>query len=159
METMSMSIIWQSYCKSKHSENRFPFHLLPSHLGLRNYVLYYNIVFPDGYLFPEQYTLMPNACGTLSLAFDGTDVTAELWGASLMRPQPQKGPPYMFIVSFFHQVISSLSASMIFSFFILLTAYIIVAKITRSTLNTLIPILVHGITNLISSAPPAAIPL
>lgn len=78
-----MSIIWQSYCKSKHSENRFPFHLLPSHLGLRNYVLYYNIVFPDGYLFPEQYTLMPNACGTLSFAFDGTDVTAELWGASL----------------------------------------------------------------------------
>ena len=30
-----------------------------------------------------QYTLMPNACGTLSLAFDGNVVIAELWGASL----------------------------------------------------------------------------
>ena len=29
-----------------------------------------------------QYTLMPNACGTLSLAFDGTSIIAELWGAS-----------------------------------------------------------------------------
>lgn len=36
-------------------------------------------------LFPPQYTLMLNACGTLSLAFDGTAVIAELWGASL-RP-------------------------------------------------------------------------
>ncbi len=27
-------------------------------------------------------TLMPNACGTLSLAFDGSAIIAELWGAS-----------------------------------------------------------------------------
>lgn len=34
-------------------------------------------------MFTSHYTLMPNACGTLSLAFDGNNVIAELWGASL----------------------------------------------------------------------------
>ena len=29
-----------------------------------------------------QYTLMPNACGTLSIAFDGSFIIAELWGAT-----------------------------------------------------------------------------
>ncbi len=59
------------------------FNLFPSHAGLRKYVLYYNIAFPANDTFAAQYTLMPNACGTLSLAFDGTAVMAELWGASL----------------------------------------------------------------------------
>ena len=59
------------------------FHALPPHPGLRDYILYYNVVFPSGNTFMAQYTLMPNACGTLSLAFDGRDVIAELWGASL----------------------------------------------------------------------------
>lgn len=59
------------------------FNLLPSHIGLRKYILYYNIVFPANDTFRAQYTLMPDACGTLSLAFDGNAVIAELWGASL----------------------------------------------------------------------------
>lgn len=64
-------------------KNDRQFNLFPSHVGLRNYILYYNIVFPTSDTFTEQYTLMPNACGTLSLAFDGNTVHAELWGASL----------------------------------------------------------------------------
>lgn len=59
------------------------FNMFPSHVGLRKYILYYNIVFPTSDMFMAQYTLMPNACGTLSLAFDGNVVIAELWGASL----------------------------------------------------------------------------
>jgi AraC-like DNA-binding protein len=59
------------------------FNMFPSHVELRKYILYYNIVFPERNTFREQYTLMPNACGTLSLAFDGDAVIAELWGASL----------------------------------------------------------------------------
>lgn len=59
------------------------FNLFPSHVGLRKYILYYNIIFPTSDMFKPQYTLMPNACGTLSLAFDGNTVIAELWGASL----------------------------------------------------------------------------
>ncbi|MDD3138473.1 MAG: AraC family transcriptional regulator, partial [Lachnospiraceae bacterium] len=59
------------------------FNMFPSNVELRKYILYYNIVFPMGNMFSAQYTLMPNACGTLSLAFDGTSVIAELWGASL----------------------------------------------------------------------------
>lgn len=64
-------------------KNGRQFNLCPSHAGLRTFILYYNIVFPENATFMEQYTLMPNACGTLSLAFDGSAVTAELWGASL----------------------------------------------------------------------------
>lgn len=59
------------------------FNMFPSHIGLRKYIKYYNIVFPLNDTFTTHYTLMPNACGTLSLAFDGTTVIAELWGASL----------------------------------------------------------------------------
>ena len=59
------------------------FNMFPSHAGLRKYILYYNIVFPENDTFTAHYTLMPNACGTLSLAFDGTAVIVELWGASL----------------------------------------------------------------------------
>ena len=59
------------------------FNVFPSHVGLRKYIQYYNIVFPSNDIFTAQYTLMPNACGTLSLAFDGNAVSAELWGASL----------------------------------------------------------------------------
>lgn len=64
-------------------ENDKQFNIFPSHVGLRKYIQYYNIVFPSNDTFTAHYTLMPNACGTLSLAFDGTDVYAELWGASL----------------------------------------------------------------------------
>lgn len=59
------------------------FNIFPSHVELRKYILYYNIVFPVNDTFMANYTLMPNACGTLSLAFDGTAVIAELWGACL----------------------------------------------------------------------------
>lgn len=59
------------------------FNMFPSHIGMRKYILYYNIVFPESDTFMPQYTLMPNACGTLSLAFDGNAVIAELWGVSL----------------------------------------------------------------------------
>ena len=64
-------------------KNEKQFNMFPSHVGLRKYVQYYNIVFPSKDTFTAHYTLMPNACGTLSLAFDGTVVIAELWGASL----------------------------------------------------------------------------
>lgn len=64
-------------------QNNNQFNMFPSHVGLRKYILYYNIVFPVSDTFAAQYTLMPNACGTLSLAFDGNAVIAELWGASL----------------------------------------------------------------------------
>lgn len=64
-------------------QNERQFNLFPSHVGLRKYILYYNIVFPGSDTFVANYTLMPNACGTLSLAFNGNTVTAELWGASL----------------------------------------------------------------------------
>lgn len=60
------------------------FNVLPSHIGLRKYVQYYNIVFPRKDTFLPQYTPMPNACGTLSLTFDGCAVRGELWGATTM---------------------------------------------------------------------------
>lgn len=58
------------------------FNPLPAPIGLRDYLQYYNLVFPERDTFAARYTLMPNACGTLSLAFDGGAVTAELWGAA-----------------------------------------------------------------------------
>lgn len=64
-------------------KNNKQFNIFPSHVGLRKYIQYYNIVFPSNDMFTSHYTLMPNACGTLSLAFDGNNVIAELWGASL----------------------------------------------------------------------------
>lgn len=65
-------------------ENDKQFNVFPSHTEIRKYILYYNIVFPTSNTFIPQYTLMPNACGTLSLAFDGSSVIAELWGATTM---------------------------------------------------------------------------
>ena len=59
------------------------FQIIPAHIGLRKYVQYFNICFPDKDSFTAAYTMMPNACGTISLAFDGTRVKAELWGAPL----------------------------------------------------------------------------
>lgn len=59
------------------------FNVIVPHAALKGHVLYYNILFPEDDMFMEQYTLMPNACGTLSLAFNGTSVKAELWGASV----------------------------------------------------------------------------
>lgn len=59
------------------------FNIFPSQVELRKYIQYYNIIFPASDTFTAHYTLMPNACGTLSLAFDGKNVVAELWGASL----------------------------------------------------------------------------
>lgn len=53
------------------------FNILPSHIGLRKYVQYYNAVFPEKDTFLPQYTIMPNACGTLSLAFDGISIKGE----------------------------------------------------------------------------------
>lgn len=68
------------------------FNILPSHIGLKKYVLYYNILFPEADTFATEYTLMPNACGTLSLAFDGISVNAELWGATTL-PIPLGAEP------------------------------------------------------------------
>lgn len=65
-------------------ENNKQFNVFPSHTGIRKYIQYYNIVFPTSNTFMPQYTLMPNACGTLSFAFDGSSVIAELWGATTM---------------------------------------------------------------------------
>lgn len=60
------------------------FNVLPSHKGLRKYIQYYNVVFPEKDTFLPQYTLMPNACQTLSLAFDGFCVKAEVWGTAIL---------------------------------------------------------------------------
>lgn len=68
------------------------FNILPSHIGLKKYILYYNILFPENNTFAAQYTLMPNACGTLSLAFDGVSINAELWGATTI-PIPLGAEP------------------------------------------------------------------
>lgn len=82
----------EKYCKihfEKQGGNKLiikndkQFNMFPSYIGLKQYIQYYNIVFPESDTFMPQYTLMPNACGTLSLAFDGNAVIAELWGASL----------------------------------------------------------------------------
>ncbi len=59
------------------------FNVIPPHVGLHKHILFYNIVFQNSVIFTEHYTLMPNACGTLSLAFDGNSILAELWGASV----------------------------------------------------------------------------
>ncbi len=70
------------------------FNIIYPHESLRKYILFYNIVFPACSMFVDRYTLMPDACGTLSLAFDGNTVFAELWGASmtptLLGSEPNK---------------------------------------------------------------------
>ena len=58
------------------------FNIRPPHRLLDKHVLFYNIVFPKQTRFVEHYTLMPDASGTLSLAYDGENILAELWGAS-----------------------------------------------------------------------------
>ncbi len=61
---------------------------------LNHYILYYNLVFPGNGMFAKNYTLMPDVCGTLSLAFDGDNILAELWGVSvtptLLGAEPNK---------------------------------------------------------------------
>lgn len=64
-------------------ENDTAFNVISSHYGLRKHILFYNIIFPERDMFEEKYTLMPDACGTLTFAFDGNVVLAELWGASV----------------------------------------------------------------------------
>ena len=75
------------------------FNILPSHIGLRKYVLYYNISFLENNTFSPQYTIVPNACGTLSLVFDGYSINAELWGATTI-PIPLGSEPngYRFLL-------------------------------------------------------------
>lgn len=68
------------------------YNILPSHIGLRKYIRYYNIVFPEKDMFLPEYAPMPNACGTLSLAFDGFSIHAELWGATTI-PVPLGAEP------------------------------------------------------------------
>lgn len=64
-----------------------PYNLVRPHPGLGKYVSFYNVVFPDGQRFTPQYTLMPQACGTLSLAFHGDSFLGEMWGASITPTQ------------------------------------------------------------------------
>ena len=59
------------------------YQIIPAQIGLRKYVQYFNICFPDKDSFNAAYTLMPNACGTISLSFDGKGAKAEIWGAPL----------------------------------------------------------------------------
>ncbi|MDD6038204.1 MAG: helix-turn-helix transcriptional regulator [bacterium] len=59
------------------------FQIITAGIGLSKYIQYYNICFPDKDSFTASYTMMPNACGTVSIAFDGISVKTELWGASL----------------------------------------------------------------------------
>lgn len=75
-----------------HSDRAFNASL--PHTLLNKYVLFYNIVFPKQNMFAPHYTLMPDGCGTLSLTFDGKDILAEVWGASvtptLLGVEPNK---------------------------------------------------------------------
>lgn len=68
------------------------FNILPPHIGLRKYVQYYNVAFPENDTFLPAYMIMPNACGTLSIAFDGCVIKAEVWGATTM-PLPLGAEP------------------------------------------------------------------
>lgn len=54
------------------------FNVLPSHMRLKKYIQYCNVVFPERDTFLSQYTIMPNACGTLSFAYDGFSFKGEL---------------------------------------------------------------------------------
>lgn len=65
-----------------HFHSDRDFNASPPHALLKKYVFYYNVVFPKQNMFAEHYTIMPNACGTLSIAYNGNEVLAELWGAS-----------------------------------------------------------------------------
>lgn len=64
-------------------KNERQFQIIPVHNGLRKYVQYINICFPGKNTFSSAYTLLPNACGTISLAYNGNSLSAELWGVSL----------------------------------------------------------------------------
>lgn len=79
------------------------FNILLPQPGLRKDILYYNILFPGEGTFTAQYTPMPNACGTLSLAFDGVSVKAELWGATTV-PVPIGAEPNRYSVLFLIQL-------------------------------------------------------
>lgn len=59
------------------------FQIIPARIGIRKYVQYFNFCFPESDKFSTNYTLMPSACGTISLSFDGERVEIELWGAAL----------------------------------------------------------------------------
>lgn len=79
------------------------FNICSPHIFLRKYVLYYNIVFPKDNVFAENYTLMPDACGTLSIAFDGNKILAEVWGSSVtpthLGTEPN-GYQFMLLIQF-----------------------------------------------------------
>lgn len=47
---------------------------------LTNLISYYNIVFPSKELFSKEYTLIPDASGTLSFSIEDNVVTGEIWG-------------------------------------------------------------------------------
>ena len=64
-----------------HSDKAF--NIYPPNNLLSKYVLFYNIFFPKQNMFAKHYTLMPDACGTLTLAYDGNNILAEIWGASI----------------------------------------------------------------------------
>jgi len=38
------------------------------------------LLFPDKNMLSEKYTLIPDASGTLSFAYDGKRIKGELWG-------------------------------------------------------------------------------
>lgn len=56
--------------------------LLLPHAALGRCITFYNVVTPDYYTFPTQYTLMPNANSTITVLFDGQRITSQLWGPS-----------------------------------------------------------------------------
>lgn len=57
--------------------------LLTPHAGLRQCISFYNLVIPDAGSFSERYTLMPDANSTITVLFDGTHITSQLWGPSI----------------------------------------------------------------------------
>ncbi|TCO68909.1 helix-turn-helix domain-containing protein [Marinisporobacter balticus] len=52
------------------------------HEVLNPYISTYNILFPEKNMLSEKYTIIPDASGTFSFAYDGKSIKSELWGAS-----------------------------------------------------------------------------
>lgn len=63
-------------------ENKDTSNIVLPNPQLRQCVSFYNILTPQANMFSDKYTLIPNAGVTLSIAYDGKKILANVWGAS-----------------------------------------------------------------------------
>ncbi len=66
----------------KNLNNFDIFNIVLPHKGLRNCIMFYNLVTPLANMFSDRYTIVPNVNGTITLSFAKNKITAEVWGAS-----------------------------------------------------------------------------